>query len=655
MTTKRKDGEIQLVALPKTSAASLSFPVRVIWRGKLSGPLPKSARVLREEFEFPAPEVISQQADPEFGIPVARTRWTVYLPEDLDAKPITSASRHNLTLQASDTPDLIYQQAALQEIDLLCATVEQNPNGRTNYFALGNLKQLSTAVRSFSGASNDEFEQQKVQVLKRLDDLQQKVQVDEGRQSAVVVTNQRGKGVDVLSRGTEVSGSTINGNGIDSFEALAQNRDNNITLGRSNYVGVAGVPSSLWSDGGSLNFNFGLQNQELVEQKGDAKDGAKPSEGKPSDNKPVAGKAATKGSNLEQRQNLRFSNDANLGDLNSVITGNGIARQQGQGQQGQQGQQYQQAFGGRSSGQQGQQGGFGGPQPVTRNWRVDVSQSEIAGGQQGGGQQGNGLWMSNLNNTLQGNSAFIPGMAGNGVITNNSGSGVPSFTNGTLFDSNSYFGVNVQNDTTPRFANPSPTVNGPGSGPMRREGNVPQQPVQSFDFAFSDMQIANGVGDNLLGANVNGPMAQQGRGNLDGVGMGQMPNGVGGGSPAWTQAGGLSLGFELPMTGQKLVFTKAGGDPKLALGLRPQESVRFGLNLAWTLVWLAVGLGVAIVVSSGAATTGLVRRAPLVVAVIGVLGFLLLPSPLSLLSFLAFAGASVVVAWINRNAAKVGL
>ncbi len=644
VTTKRKDGEIQLVALPKTSAASLSFPVRVLWRGKLSGALPKSARVLREEFDFPAPEVISQQADPEFGIPVARTRWTVYLPDDLDAQPITSASRHNLTLHPDGLPDLIYQQAALQEISLLCATVEQNPNGRTNYFALGNLKQLGTAVRNFSGASNPEFDQQKVQVLKRLDELQQKVQVDEGRQSAVVVTKRSGNGIDVLSRGSEVSGVQINANGIDSFEALAQNSDNIVQLQRSNYTGVASS-SSLWSDGG-LNFNFGLQNQELAEQKGDAKE-----EGKPSDSKPVAGKAAAKGSNIEQRQNLRSSNDANLGDLNKAITDNSFYRQQGQGQQGQgqqggQGIEYQQAMsgrGGRASGQQGQQGGFGGGG---------------LGGPQGGGQQGQfgqqgngGLWMNNLNNPAQGNSAFISGMAGNGVITSNSGSGVQSLTSGTLFDSNASFGVNVQNDTTVRFANPGPMVDGPGSGPgLSLE--VRQQ--QSFESDFSDMLTAN-PGRAILGVAPNGELAQRGFGNLGGVGMEQMANGGGGGSPAWTQAGGLSLGFELPMTGQKLVFTKAGGDPKLALGLRPQESVRWGMSLVWTLVWLAMGLGIAIGVNSGAALSGLARRVPLVVAVIGVLGFILLAGSLSALSFLAFVGASVTVAWINRNSGNAGL
>ena len=121
-------------------------------------------------------------------------------------------------------------------------------------------------------------------------------------------------------------------------------------------------------------------------------------------------------------------------------------------------------------------------------------------------------------------------------------------------------------------------------------------------------------------------------------------------APAWTQAGGLSLGFELPTTGQKLVFSKAGGDPKLALGLRPQESVRWGLSLVWTLVWLAVGLGIVFAVRSGTALARLARRAPLAVAVIGALGFFLLPGPLNVLSFLAFIAGSVVVAWMNRNA-----
>ena len=671
VTTKRKGDAIQLIALPKTSAASLSFPVKVVWRGRLSGALPKSARVLREEFSFPAPEVISQQTDPEFGIPVARTRWTVYLPDDLDAKPITVASRHNLTLQEGGVPDLIYQQAALQEISLLCATVEQNPIGRTNYVAMNNLKQLGIAVHSFSGATNAEFDQQKQQVLKRLGDLQKNVQIDDGRQSAIVVTKQNGKGGEVSSLNGDLNRSQINANGLDSFEALAQNRDNNTKLIISNGISS----SSLWSEGASVNFNFGLQYKEADEKKGEAKGDSKPESGKPQ------GKVA----NLEQRQNLRSNNDTNLGDLNTVITNNSISRQQGQGQQGQQGAQYQQAFGGRSTrggqqGQQGQQGGFAGGG---------------FGGQQGGGQQGqfgqqggNGLWMGNNAFNPQGQ----PGMAGNpssGFVLYDNSMPQPVAA-GTMLNGNG--GVSVMNaDGTVRFVapptgmmqRPGPMVDGPGPGQMpnggpaglqshtirnRTSGSGVEQNGQYEDRLSLEIRQQQSFGlqsefgvndyavlDNVLGASVSGEFAQRGMVNLGGAGLGQMPNAGGGGLAAWTQAGGLSLGFELPTTGQKLVFSKAGGDPKLALGLRPQESIRFGLSLAWTLVWLAVGLGVVIAVHSGTTLARLARRAPLAVAVIGVLGFFLLPSPLNVLSFLAFIAGSIIVAWMNRNAAVSAL
>ncbi|MBC8168013.1 MAG: hypothetical protein H7Y20_19355, partial [Bryobacteraceae bacterium] len=596
VTTKRNGEAIQLIALPKTSAASLSFPVKVVWRGRLSGALPKSARVLREEFSFPAPEVISQQADPEYGIPVARTRWTVYLPDDLDAKPVTVASRHNLTLQSGIAPDLIYQKAAVQELGELLGIVEQNASGRTNYFALGNVKQLDQAVRSFSGATDAEFEQQKQQVLKRLSDLQQNVQIDEGRKTANYFAKDSRKSGE--SQSFEVqSGNTVNVQNLDSVEALAQNRDNNGRLFLSNTA--TGI--TVQADDG-VNFNFGLQNQEADERKGEGK----------GDGKPSAGKPVTKGANLEQRQNLRSSNDSNLGDLNKVITDNNAFRQQAQGQQGQQGQQgvlYQQAFGGRSNrgGQQGQQGGFGG------------------GGQQGGGQQGqfgqqgnSGLWMGNtIDFNTNGNLDFSRPAIGN--TTN----------------SNSSFGVNVIDAFNPSAAwgpaIPGTPIGLPGppnlpygeptglqshtvrnrtsvSGAMPGGEGVPQlalpEPVRYLD---TDMLTAQGgtaiLGgtDNVLGANVNGHLAQRGMVNLGGVGLGQMPNAGGGGAAVWTQAGGLSLGFELPTTGQKLVFSKAGGDPKLALGLRPQESVRWGLNLVWTLVWLTVGLGVAIAMRSGTA------------------------------------------------------
>jgi hypothetical protein len=58
----------------------------------------------------------------------------------------------------------------------------------------------------------------------------------------------------------------------------------------------------------------------------------------------------------------------------------------------------------------------------------------------------------------------------------------------------------------------------------------------------------------------------------------------------WTAAGGLSLPMELPSEGQRLTFTKNGGDPQLTLSVRPSESLRRGAALLWGVIVLAIGL-----------------------------------------------------------------
>ena len=654
VTTKRNNAPIQLIALPKTSVASLSFPVKVVWRGRLSGALPKSARVLREEFAFPAPEVISQQDDAEYGIPVARTRWTVYLPDDLDVKPAATAIRHNLTWQHEDQPDLLYAKALIQDANELFGCLEQGVSGRTKYECVSNLRQLGLALNTFSCPTDVEFTQQQKQVSQRLSELQKNVQVDEGRKS-VSFTVQQDKNAE-----SQVFDGLSNVQAIDSLQALEQNRDNNYRLFFSN--GGTGIQAPAEDD--ASGFNFGLQIQDADERKGEAKEVSKP----------MAGKPQAKGANLEQRQNFRNFNDTNLSDLNSAIVGNKASG-------GQQGQQW-------IDTPQGQQ-------PLSGRGRQAAPQSQAGGyggSTQGGGlPENNSLWMGN---TL--NPQGQPGMAGNpspGFFLFDS-SGPQPATAGTMLNANGVYSNAINADGTVRFAappvgmmqRPGPMVDGPAPGQMtlRSSGTPiglpgpphlpnggsaglqshsvrnlqsgsggqidPFEQSMSLTIPESDMFIAN-AGQGILGGAPNNELAQRGLVNLGGVGLGQMPNPVGGGLAAWTQAGGLSLGFELPTTGQKLVFSKAGGDPKLALGLRPQESVRWGLSLVWTLIWLAVGLGIVFAVRSGTALARLTRRAPLAVALLGVLGFVLLPSPLNVLSFVAFVVGSIVVAWMNRNPA----
>ena len=242
----------QLIALPKTSAASLSYPVKIVWRGGLASPLPKSTRLTREEFSVPAPQILSQQDDPDYGIPVARTRWTVYLPEDLDAQAVRSTAKHNLSL--SNNADNIYANAVLQEAGELLGFFEQvrdnnrRVQSRNNVkqigVAAGNLKQIEDVLSQIHDDDGDgEFARNKADVLKRLSEVE-KVAKDESRKTYEYLAKSNSPAVQ--------QGLTIQAEGLAEGNAIAHEQQSAILLGN----GAIGV--TLDSAATDANFNFGL-------------------------------------------------------------------------------------------------------------------------------------------------------------------------------------------------------------------------------------------------------------------------------------------------------------------------------------------------------------------------------------------------------------
>ena len=207
-------------------------------------------------------------------------------------------------------------------------------------------------------------------------------------------------------------------------------------------------------------------------------------------------------------------------------------------------------------------------------------------------------------------------------------------------------------------------VSGPGPGvipPVQGD----QSGIQRFQDQFNGLAVdgtsSTRASQEQLVQQFNGGQLNEGliMGGGGGFGLvalqgpGEVRNGGGlaGGQARWNQAGGLSLDFQLPTTGKKLVFSKVGGDPKLALAVRPQESIRWGLNLAWSAVWLAIGLAVILAVRSPSVTKRLSREIPIAAAVLGGLGFFILPGIMGGLAFVAFVVASVIVAWIHKDPA----
>jgi hypothetical protein len=624
VTTTRNNVPVQLIALPKTSAASLSFPVRIIWRGRLSPGLPKSARITGQEVDFPAPTVISQQDDPDFGIPVARTRWTVWLPDDLDAHPLKIASRYNMSLQTADTQDLLYEKAAIQELSELVGFVELNysfssksePGRRSQ--ARNNMKQLGLALhnayqiqQSVGNVSGDqEFIRQRDVALKRLSEVQESIVADQ--RQATPATPAPPNVNAPYSRGIQFQ--------VEGLESLDQQPvyANTNTLLQSNGASVVLGPTG----GSAETFNFKLKHADGEEASATAKQpGGKPTSGK------VGGNVA----NLETRLNLQIDNGLNIDALNENINQQKLMEQQLQ-QPLQRGRMQVAGPMGNASGsgtpqsQLAQQGGFigGGGYPGAPG-------NTLLPGQAGGGQPGrggqSGLWTANpINPQLRDQAQYGDWSQGGG------GGQQPINPQGEI--SGLPFGLeSVQQNRNMSF----------NGGLLESERVLTLVNPQRNENPNATVFMTDGTSNAAL-------MGEQG---LAALGIAQAGAGNGAGLPGSMASrpptGGLSLGFELPTTGRKLVFSKAGGDPKLALALRPRESIRWGLNLVWTAVWLTIGIGTVMAVR-GASTGRLSRQVPIALAVLGVLGFLVLPSPLSGCAFATFVIASIVVAWMNRDA-----
>ena len=614
-----KGASAQLIALPKTSAASLSFPVTIVWRGRLTGPLPKSARLTREEFSVPAPQILSQQEDADYGIPVARTRWTVYLPADLDAEASRSTAKHNLSL--SHNADNIYGNAVLQEAGELLGFFEQiresnrRVQSRNNLKQIGvaadNLKQLSTALERYDDRGGDaEFAKNKAEVMKRLSEVEK------------LATEERKKTVDFLTR----TNSPAAQQGLNDYQTDGLTEGIAIAIEQQSAIITSNTFSAATQTqdfDNAFNFSLAVQDGESAPsaKPDDMKQNAKKFDSKPSGNG-ITGNSS--------RAQLRDANGINLDELNAAVTNNNSTRQRVPVQQMPGGQQ-------------------GGQSPYFVN---NIDNSGFANFQNGNDGRlvnpnvnNNTLWSSQNSFTvpqlpssyfLEDDVRYIPvegrfgavmppgngpmgggmgGMGGGGMGGGHPGMSGPQPTGQPTANPSQDFGVNPQGvNTNDAFAT------------YPNSAAVPGQPVEQWGFR-------------------NQEMAQR-RGALDG----RIEDRVGGAndSPAWRQSGGLSVGINLPLSGRKLVFTKAGGDPRLALAIRPQESIRWGISLVWSAVWFLVAATVLITLRQASGLRRLVHLLPLVVAVIGVVGFCVLPTPFNAAGFLMFLVSGLVVAWNNR-------
>jgi len=119
------------------------------------------------------------------------------------------------------------------------------------------------------------------------------------------------------------------------------------------------------------------------------------------------------------------------------------------------------------------------------------------------------------------------------------------------------------------------------------------------------------------------------------------------GAVAWSAPGGLSLPFTLPQEGQKLTYSKSGGDAKLALGLRSDATVSTATGLAWTLLWLVAAIVLIALLGRADSVRRVAAGLPLLAAIGGLVWLFVLPG--EVLAFLVFFLGLVALAWQHRQ------
>ncbi len=143
---------VQLVALPQTSAADLSFEVKLVLAGRLTKALPENFMVAAREIELPSPSVVTREeaqaaGRPDLGMPVVHTQWTVYLPDDIDASAVDRKSNLSFDQEAWDLQIRKQEQDAVELTRML---FDPLTSSRQKVQVLNNLKQLDVSLEQQS-------------------------------------------------------------------------------------------------------------------------------------------------------------------------------------------------------------------------------------------------------------------------------------------------------------------------------------------------------------------------------------------------------------------------------------------------------------------------------------------------------------------------
>lgn len=531
---KETKGIIYLVALPKASAADLSFSVKLILAGRLSQPLPRGAfRWQAQSIDLQPPQIVIPAENADYGIPVAQTKWTVYVPNDYTATALLDNPRTNMTpvknRRSYSTGSMDISNVA-KDVDNLYSVYSGSKSNRVRNRVIKNLKRLEEGLKSNTSSNEMGRGQQGQQIKQKISEIQLREQQRQAQQGKLLNNNKEmnsNGGLDFDS--DETFNQLVIGNNTALFEANAnkgistqKSQDGRAQPSLGTPIGKPGRPHIITDTKSELK---GFSYPTTLSKKGAKKKAT---------SQPVDSRA------LRRKQS--FANAA--GQIQSQF---GLNQQQ-----------------------------RGKPSASTPRFNDQIS------------------------------SGKMPEAQMNGRVSQEATEGLS------------------QRESR--------------NQPMSASQDNEWRQLNDVERTVTDTQSLNlNFSSGIVGSDLS-LRADDGLNRSEGAENRGQPMG-------WTQAGGISLKFNLPIHGHKLVFTKINGQPKLALNMRPENTYEVGSALLWTLIWSLILLAL-IWYGSRFSQSEVARvRLGALLILIGLVGWLFLSGGLAIFAMMFFVIGSICLAY----------
>ena len=277
--TTKEGKQLTLIALPKTLAADFSFTADIVSAGRSPQRLPTGLRATAADFDLPHADVLTPKEDEEFGIPVSKTNWTVYLPEDIDASVIDDPARSNLKRVTTVEHRYDLGVTLMKEAEEVLSTALEKGNVASRYMSKAQLKSTEQQIDAYNRDLNEqiaqtddkkkqaELQNQQARLRQKFEETRRKI---EAEQQARGETSQSQTGRLMIGAGVNSDRGLV-GNSVISSELVNSNSGDGVFFeDADNVFEFEVIPNSEIQAGkeASIEQRRGKLQEQVAEQKG---------------------------------------------------------------------------------------------------------------------------------------------------------------------------------------------------------------------------------------------------------------------------------------------------------------------------------------------------------------------------------------------------